>query len=268
MNVVRLQWIGLQSWNVHGASMFDLEDGVPVELGGVLRIDQHLDPGDDVKEDYESIVYQLFAWPAPLDPDNQFSAIELPAGAWDLSDLYSGGTIAFLEYYVDGTGDFDVDGQLTSNDIDRLSLSLRGGGDLSYDLNADGILDYEDRRVWVEDLAGTYFGDADLNQEVDFSDFLALARQFGGPGGWAEGDFDGSGDVQFSDFLLLANNFGNQPMAAAIPEPNSAMLLLVGLVSLLRRGRGRNPPGQKLGRTSPGLGLCRPLTELNEMRRL
>ena len=47
--------------------------------------------------------------------------------------------------------------------------------------------------------------------------------------------FDGSGVVQFADFLLLSSNFGKSaPGVAAVPEPNAAMLLLVGLVSLAR----------------------------------
>ena len=70
-------------------------------------------------------------------------------------------------------------------------------------------------------LAGTYFGDADLNQEVDFSDFLALSRPFRRTGWLGRRRLRRvSGDVQFNDFLLLADNFGNQPMVSfAIPEP-------------------------------------------------
>ena len=119
---------------------------------------------------------------------------------------------------------------------------MRGAGDLSYDLNRDAILNAEDHRIWVEDLAGTYFGDADLNQEVDFSDFLALSGHFGALGGWAEGDFDGSGDVQFNDFLLLADNFGNQRTAAAIPEPTGGLSLLLCLLIALRFRLARNCP--------------------------
>ena len=48
--------------------------------------------------------------------------------------------------------------------------------------------------------------------------------------------FDGNGDVQFADFLLLSADFGKSATAvAAVPEPNAAMLLFVGVVGLVRR---------------------------------
>ena len=53
-----------------------------------------------------------------------------------------------------------------------------------------------------------------------------------------DGDFDGNGTVQFPDFVILANNFGKSATAVApVPKPNTAMLLLVGLVGLVRRRR-------------------------------
>jgi hypothetical protein len=227
--------LDLGSYFVYGASMLALNDGIPVELGGTLRIVE-----DEVWN--RNVAFRLFAWPGTLDPSNQFSSVEIPAGAWDLSTLYTDWTITFLEFYARGSGDFDVDEQLTAADIDRLSLAMRGGGDLSYDLNADSLLNAEDHRIWVEDLAGTYFGDADLNQEVDFGDFLALSRHFGAAGGWAEGDFDGSGDVQFNDFLLLSDNFGNQPTAAAVPEPTLGLSLFLGFLIAIRFRLARNCP--------------------------
>ena len=134
-------------------------------------------------------------------------------------------------------GDFDMDGDLDANDIDLLSLDVHtGGGDLTFDLNDDGLVDQEDRNAWVENVFGTFFGDADLNKTIELADFLSLANGFDMPGGWANGDFDGNGTVLFPDFLLLSSNFGKSATAvAAVPEPNAAMLLLVGLVSLVRR---------------------------------
>ena len=142
------------------------------------------------------------------------------------------------------TGDFDGDGALSVTDIDLLSSQVGAGfaviADLVFDLNRDNAVSNDDRSVWVETLANTFFGDADLNGSVEFADFLALSAGFGTEGGWAEGDFDGSGDVAFADFLLLSSNFGSVRAASqAVPEPTSATLWLSGLLatSLLRLRR-------------------------------
>ena len=67
---------------------------------------------------------------------------------------------------------------------------------------------------WV----GTSFGDANLDDAVDFADFASLSSGFGAATGWAQGDFDGDGQVAFGDFLMLANNFGRANVRT-VPEP-------------------------------------------------
>ena len=57
-------------------------------------------------------------------------------------------------------------------------------------------------------------GDANVDGNVDFGDFLVLSSKFGKPGTWEDGDFDQNGEVQFSDFLFLAQNFGAQNFGA------------------------------------------------------
>ena len=66
------------------------------------------------------------------------------------------------------------------------------------------------------------FGDADLNNTVDFNDLLLLAKSYGATTGafWTGGDFDYNGTVDFNDLLLLAKNYG----LAALTAQDSATL--------------------------------------------
>lgn len=146
------------------------------------------------------------------------------------------------------TGDFDADLVLTQSDIDALSAAmLTGDMESVFDLNGDGQMNEADRVTWVETLAGTHFGDANLNNTVDFADFLLLSDNFGQSGGWESGDFDGNGEVDFSDFLVLSSHFGNTSVAA-VPEPNTTPILLLLLPLIFASRRQRD--GRKLLMTS------------------
>ena len=85
----------------------------------------------------------------------------------------------------------------------------------------------------MKQLADTNFGDSDLDGEVAFNDFLAVANSFDQPSGWAGGDFDGNGLTDFQDFLLLANNFGKRRESdvASAPESCSGGALLLSDVT-------------------------------------
>ena len=119
-------------------------------------------------------------------------------------------------------GDFDENGELTGADYDLLKSATDVG---RFDLVADGVIDVADRNYWLEELARTVPGDADLNGEVNFADFLALSNSFGSVGGWSNGNFDGDDTVTFADFLSLSANFGtSRSQFANVPEPNSAAI--------------------------------------------
>ena len=150
---------------------------------------------------------------------------------------------ALLEVSPGLLGDFDADEILTAADIDLLSAEVTAGTNITlFDITDDQLVNELDRVKWVEDLAGTFFGDADLDGSVQFSDFLALSSSFGAPGGWAEGDFDGNGTVEFPDFLRLSRDFGKGESTAtvSVPEP-SAISIAIVLASLMGLCRGWRP---------------------------
>ena len=107
-------------------------------------------------------------------------------------------------------GDLNDDGELNAVDVDVLAAALRTSSlDSKFDLNTDGAVNEADWEYMIETILNTRAGDADLDQDVDFADFLVLAANFGKPNsGWAEGNFDMDDSVQFGDFLLMAADFG------------------------------------------------------------
>ena len=160
-------------------------------------------------------------------------------GAWEVGS----GPASYLHMTINALaailGDFDGSRVLDAADIDLLSEQIRNSSnDRDFDLNDDGSLTDVDRQIWIELLAGTILGDADLDGTVNFSDFLALSAGFGKPGGWTDGDVDGNGQVEFPDFLALSANFGqSSAVLATVPEPASIWLLNVAaLAVVMRRG--------------------------------
>ena len=86
-------------------------------------------------------------------------------------------------------------------------------------------------------------GDTDSDGAVTFVDFLSLAKNYGGDGGWKNGDSNGDGQVEFDDFLAQAENFGGAPIkksqTTSVPEPSASILFAVGLIGCLARMRKR-----------------------------
>ena len=83
-------------------------------------------------------------------------------------------------------------------------------------------------------------GDANLDNRVQFSDFVDLANHYGAVVGrtWSQGNFDGDAVTNFSDFVILSNNYGKQVNGTAgiisvVPEPAGAtswQLVTIGLI--------------------------------------
>jgi hypothetical protein len=120
-------------------------------------------------------------------------------------------------------GDLNEDQQLDAHDIDLMFAAIRANKEESrYDVDGDGQVGVADADTLIRDIIGSMPGDADLDGQVQFRDFLWLARNFNSESGWGGGDFDGSGFVDFKDFLLLASNFGKSVAIGEASVRNSA----------------------------------------------
>ena len=106
-------------------------------------------------------------------------------------------------------GDFDEDGQLTVADLDALSAAVKAGVQLPiFDLDLNGHIDDIDRRVWVKELAHTYFGDTNLDAQFDSGDLVSVFQrgQYENSSvdksGWASGDWNGDGIFDSRDMVM------------------------------------------------------------------
>ena len=106
-------------------------------------------------------------------------------------------------------GDVDRDGDVDGQDIDRLFLEIRlGGQEAVFDLTRDSQVDQRDVDLLVHTILGSRTGDADLNGAVTVADDgqAVIANLGRHDAGWEDGDFDGDGWVTASKdgALLLA----------------------------------------------------------------
>jgi hypothetical protein len=153
-------------------------------------------------------------------------------------------------------GDIDGNGAIEVNDIDQLSLAVRQGlTGQPYDVNNSGTVDQTDRQVWVEQIAKTYFGDANFDKEFNSGDFVAVfqAGQYedaiAGNSTWATGDWNGDAEFDSGDFVLAFQSGGYEkgprPAANAVPEPSGlawAAIFVTAMISQRWRQSGSSGP--------------------------
>ncbi|MGC4032863.1 MAG: autotransporter-associated beta strand repeat-containing protein [Tepidisphaeraceae bacterium] len=127
-------------------------------------------------------------------------------------------------------------------------------------LTAGRTIGYGDNGTDTVTVRVTLAGDADLDGDVDFNDFLVLQSKFGQSNTrFDEANFNYDGFTDFNDFLALQANFGqsvggdsvaftsaqvaamtafaSDPTNQAVPEPASLTLIGMGAAGLLGRRR-------------------------------
>jgi hypothetical protein len=169
-------------------------------------------------------------------------------------------------------GDFDGNGLLDASDIDLLSASITEVPELCltpnppewcqdvivggrrFDVNQDGTTNDSDRGVWIKELRKTWIGDANMDGEFSSADFVSVFQIGEYEDGivenstWSKGDWNGDFDFTSSDFVQAFQDGGYEkgPRAAgaAVPEPASFAMVMVGLVAVAccRRCQGRPNP--------------------------
>ena len=153
-------------------------------------------------------------------------------------------------------GDVDTNDVMDVRDIDYLSAAIRDGLDSNrYDVNRNGMVSIDDRQMLIGSVMNLWVGDANLDGEFNSSDFVEvfIAGEYEddpvGNSTWATGDWNGDGEFSSSDFVAAFNDGGYEQglkeAPAAVPEPGSSLLLLLGFLGLSHR-RGRNPVLRKV----------------------
>ena len=162
---------------------------------------------------------------------------------WRMSTEFA--DLQFMGPYSAGAdGDFDGNGSLDIGDIDALTMqSASGANTASYDLNADAKVDASDISVWIRDLKHSWIGDTNLDGQFNSGDlvnlFAAGTYENGSAAKWSTGDFNGDGVFTTSDLISALSDGGYEQGAraavSAVPEPASAMLLVLGILPIMRR---------------------------------
>ena len=141
-----------------------------------------------------------------------------------------------------GTTDFDVDGDVDTDDVVVWLENFGTDGDATIstgDADGDGDTDGRDLLAWQRQRGGGLPLAADFNGDdsVDHADLTQWQGDFGQTG---DSDADGDGDSDGGDFLAWQRQYGGSsalPAVDTIPEPSTLVLISMAMawVGAMRR---------------------------------
>ncbi len=248
----------LNIYNSHqiltGGEQNSLEEGGPANVG-LMGFDYDPDfSSDDVASyiistgAYEESLAASLVWNLDVDLELEEGQIDYSAVLADF-DLY-------LYEKNDGVNELVASSASVSENTENIWLTnLPANSEFLLEVRRDDGLDPWDYGLsWRRDLIDLLAGDADVDGDVDLSDFQALKDGFGLSFGAARanGDLDIDGDVDLNDFQLLKSSFGSNlatnsepessPAPLAVPEPATIWLAMGLLPFWLARNSRRSFP--------------------------
>jgi hypothetical protein len=179
--------------------------------------------------------------------------IALPATVWAKANaqnslvLNTSGTLDMTKNKIDDSGDTEVYlWNLVASSYNGGAWNQPGitSSSITDATHSVGVSDTYSGTPGVVRVGYTRSGDATMDLTVSLADFNVLFNNFGNPGMWDNADFNYSGTVTLADFNILFNNFGGtasgggaEPLGTPVPEPASALVVLIGGAALMRRRR-------------------------------
>ena len=253
--IVTMAWDGRQ---VAVAELFDPDTAelltsedwthasIEVEaVPGGASVDLALSPTADA--DAISILSDVFV--ADMDLHQAFR----PVFASRANDQWASRGIDDVAITFDLSGDANGNGTLDVSDIDQLTSAIASNNYLlELDVNLDAQVTVDDFDWWVTELAGTWYGDSNLDGVFDSSDlvqvFVPAKYETGEPAVWSEGDWNADGQFDSSDLVRAFQGGGYEAgtrfgfaasrSAAQVPEPvNGGPLLSLALFAFAIRIR-------------------------------
>ncbi|MDG2382982.1 MAG: PEP-CTERM sorting domain-containing protein [Pirellulaceae bacterium] len=230
-------------------------DGDPIVLDEFWGVSQAGDclkglsngevPGEEGEICLPETEFEDFSWTIPAGGDELIVRFAM-LSTWG-NEIIGIDNVRLASGGIGPTGDFNGSGDLDAGDLDALADGMLAN-DLAFDLNADGGTDYEDRKVWVKELKRTWIGDSNLDGQFNSSDFVLVFQEgkfeTGETAGWTQGDWNGDKVFDSGDFVAAFTDGGFErgvvPAVNAVPEPSSAVLLIIATSLLGSRIRRRH----------------------------